>query len=220
VNELRNGLPPLPELFKHLPIDDRGYPVPWFVCKVDGKWDFRMASAQKRELAVKERRCWRCGFGLGAELAFVIGPMCAVNRNTSEPACHRACAEFAVQACPFMVRPATRYREANIPAGATKHFGGLPGNPGAACIWITRSFRTYNVPGGWLIRIGAPLEVQWGCEGKRATRAQLLAAMEARLPALQELAAMQGPEAEAALAAQLEQVQAYLPAAVSAVAAP
>jgi hypothetical protein len=40
------------------------------------------------------------------------------------------------------------------------------------------------------------------------------------LPALQELAAMQGPEAEAALAAQLEQVQAYLPAAVSAVAAP
>lgn len=212
MTELRKGLPALPKLFEHLPIDDRGYPVPWFVCKVDGKWDFRMADARKRDRAVKERLCWLCGIGIGQDLAFVIGPMCAVNRNTSEPACHRACAEFAVKACPFMVRPAAQYREANIPAEAKKHYGGLPGNPGAVCIWITRTFKTYDVPGGWLIRIGDPVEVQWWCEGARATRQQILDSFDRRLPALIEIASEQGPMAEEALAAQVQALMPLLPA--------
>jgi hypothetical protein len=212
MTELRKGLPPLPQTFKHLPIDDRGYPVPWFVCKVDGKWDFRVADSRKRELAVKERRCWLCGLGIGSDLAFVIGPMCAVNRNTSEPPCHRACAEFAAQACPFMVRPAAQYRTANLPAGSKGHYGGLPGNPGAVCIWITRTFKTYDVPGGWLVRIGDPIEVQWWAEGQRATRAQILESFENRLPLLKEVAAEEGPLAEEALARQVEATMALLPA--------
>jgi len=212
MSELRRGLPPLPKLFEHLPIDERGYPVPWFVSKVDGKFDFRFADAAKRERAVKERRCWLCGVGIGQNLAFVIGPMCAVNRNTSEPPCHKACAEFAVQACPFMVLPSAKYRDAGKEELSVKsHFGALPGNPGAVCIWITRSFKTYDVPGGWLIRIGEPVEVSWWCEGVSATRRQILDSFERRLPALQELAAAQGPAAEEELEAMVKKAKTYLP---------
>ena len=39
---LCKDLPPLPRRFLGLPIDDRGYPVPWFVHWVDGKPDFRL----------------------------------------------------------------------------------------------------------------------------------------------------------------------------------
>lgn len=216
MNELRRGLPPLPRLFEHLPIDERGYPVPWFVCKVDGKWDFRVADAEKRRRAVRDRLCWLCGVGAGKELAFVIGPMCAVNRNTSEPGCHLACAEFAAQACPFMVRPAAQYRSANMPEEAKAHIGGLPGNPGAVCIWITRTFHPYYVPGGenddWLIRLGDPVRVLWYAEGKLATRQQILDSFERRLPALKEIASQQGPDAEEALQAQVERTMALLPA--------
>lgn len=88
---LRRGLPPLPDRIKALPIDARGYPIPWFVASVDGK--------------------------LGRHLSFVIGPMSAINRNTSEPGCHRDCAQFAVRACPlFLVLPDAQYRTGNLPS--------------------------------------------------------------------------------------------------------
>ena len=34
----------------------------------------------KREQSVKEKRCWICGDKRGKYGAFVIGPMCAINR--------------------------------------------------------------------------------------------------------------------------------------------
>lgn len=77
---------------------------------------------------------------------------------------------------------------------------------------ITRTFTTYDVPGGWLIRIGNPVEVQWWCEGARATRQQILDSFDRRLPALKEIAAEQGPMAEEALAVLVQAVMPLLPA--------
>jgi hypothetical protein len=213
MTELRRGLPPLPDLIKHLPIDERGYPVPWFVCRVEGKWDFRFADAAKRVRAVKRRVCWICGVGIGADLAFVIGPMCAVNRNTSEPACHRACAEFAVRACPFIVRPAAQYRDANMPAAARPIEGAIGGNPGVVAIWITRKFKPYRAPGGdWLIRIGDPVEVTWWREGRSAARAEILESFNDRLPTLRAMARDEGPVAEDYLRECVRDAMRYVPA--------
>lgn len=211
MNALRKGLPPLPEKMLDLPLDPRGYPIPWFVGSVDGKRDFRVADQSKRVLAVRDRLCWICGGKLGRYLAFVIGPMCAVNRNTSEPPSHRECAIFAATACPFLILPKSDYRKP--PEGGTQLPHALPGNPGVCCVWITTSYKPYRVDGSWLIRIGPVEEALWYAEGKLAGRTQILDSLERRLPALQEIAGQEGPEAQAALAAQVAETMKLLPAA-------
>lgn len=212
MTELRRGLPPLPDRIKRLPIDARGYPIPWFVAEVDGKRDFRIADQNKRVRAANQRLCWLCGEKLGRYMAFVIGPMCAVNRNTSEPPCHRDCAEFAVQACPFLMLPKAEYRTANLPAEGSHLPHALPGNPGAACIWITESFKPYRTSGSWLIEIGAPVEVTWWAEGKPATREAILDCFDRRLPLLAQMAKEEGAAAEAHLQKLVDRTMTLLPA--------
>jgi len=211
MTELRKTLPPLPDRIKTLPLDPRGYPIPWFVGEVDGKRDFRVANQAKRVLAVKKSLCWICGDKLGRHLAFVIGPMCAVNRNTSEPPSHRECAIFAAMACPFLILPKSDYRKP--PEGGARLPHALPGNPGACCVWITNSYSPYRAEDSWLIRIGAPLETLWFAEGRPATREQILESLERRLPALQAIADEEGPAAQAALARQVNATLQLLPAA-------
>src|SRR4030095_12652609 len=79
----------MPSRMAKLPRDARGYPVPRFVSWYDGKPDFRIADTRYLEHCFRARTCWLCGELLGRYLAFVIGPMCAVNRTTAEPPCHR-----------------------------------------------------------------------------------------------------------------------------------
>lgn len=110
----------IPDRIKRLPVDHRDFPVPWFVQWFDdgkpsdfgiGTADFRVIDARKIGVAIRERRCWVCGDRLGVHLAFLIGPMCAVNRVISEPPSHRECAEFSAQTCPFLSRPRMRRNE-------------------------------------------------------------------------------------------------------------
>jgi len=176
--------------------------------------DFRLASSAKRVHAVKHRLCWICGQTLGRYLAFTVGPMCAVNLNTSEPPSHRECAEFAAKACPFLTLPDSMYRDKNLPEDAKSMPHLLAGNPGGAVVWVTRSFEPYRVPGSpgaWLIRIGPAVEVQWWVRGHLASRAEALALLEARLPLLEQIAAQEGPDALAALAGMVTACKRWLP---------
>jgi hypothetical protein len=194
---------------KALPIDHRGYPIPHFVATLDdGTRDFRAADGAKRAKCVRDRLCWVCGQKLGRYLAFTIGGMCAVNRNTSEPPSHRECALFSVQACPFMTLPKSDNRAPL--EGAEYPPGSLTGNPGACAVWITESYRPYRAGNTFLIRIGDPVEVLWYAEGKPATRAQIMESMERRLPLLRKIAIEDGQEAD--LDAAVERAMAYLPA--------
>jgi hypothetical protein len=106
VNELNAKLLALadqiPERMRRLPIDERGWLVPWFVAWVDGKPDHRAMDGAKLRDAIKRRLCWNCGQPLGARGAFVLGPMCAVNRTNAEPPNHYECARFAAIACPHL----------------------------------------------------------------------------------------------------------------------
>ncbi|MGH8665352.1 MAG: hypothetical protein ACREUX_13910 [Burkholderiales bacterium] len=214
---LRKGLPPLPDRIKALPIDSRGYPIPWFVAEIEpGVRDFRFADRHKRVIAARDRRCWVCSDKLGRYLAFVIGPMCAINRNTSEPACHRECAEFAVRACPFMLLPQAQYRKANAPDSMQKPIGFLDGNPGCMCIWITTDFKPYRAGPNrddWLILIGNPIECLWYAGGELATRKAVLESIERRLPLLREVAEQHdGPEGVALLEQLRDRALALVPA--------
>ena len=48
VPQLRAELEPLPPRMQTLSIDERGYPVPWFVDWVEGRPEFRAMNPQKR----------------------------------------------------------------------------------------------------------------------------------------------------------------------------
>ena len=90
----------LPDRIKRLPIDEEGFPVPYFVPYVNGRPEFRGFDGEKLGICVRQKRCWLCGEPLGKFMVFVIGPMCAVNRTSAEPPSHRDCPQFAVRACP------------------------------------------------------------------------------------------------------------------------
>ena len=65
----------LPARMRTLPRDKHGRPVPWFVERVDGEFDFRVMSADHLRQAVRYRLRWVCGKPMSAWSAFVLGPM-------------------------------------------------------------------------------------------------------------------------------------------------
>lgn len=175
MNALREGLPMVPGRMRALPIDDRGYPVPYFVAWVDGKPDHRIMDTSKLPRAVKFGLCWMCGQQLGRFKSFCIGPMCSITRTISEPPSHLECLRFAARACPWMTRPHAKRREANLPAEVIEPAGeGIRRNPGAVCIWTTLRFKAWCPEGGGvLFQIGDPEHTEWYAEGRAATRAEV-----------------------------------------------
>lgn len=192
---------PMPERMRKLPLDHRGYPVPKFVSWIDGKADFRVVDHRWFHRAWHNRLCWLCGEPLGVNLAFVIGPMCAINRTTAEPPSHLDCARFAVQACPFMTHPNRKRDETNLPEGCSEPGGEMiTRNPGVALIWMTRSYQPFSAPnGGVLFRIGPVISTEWWARGRRATRAEIMESIDTGLPLLRKIAKDDGPKAEAQL---------------------
>ena len=74
--------------------------------------------------------------------------------------------------------PEERHAAAGIP---------IDRNPGVICLWITRSFAPFQAYGGnagVLFRLGTPVETLWFCEGRAATREEVLTSMESGLPLL------------------------------------
>jgi hypothetical protein len=192
----------IPKRIQALPIDKKGRPVPWFVYWKDGEPDFRVVAPGKIALATLQRKCWVCGEKLGTYLAFVIGPMCAVNRVSSEPPSHRECAIFSAQACPFLTTPRMHRNEKDLPEDMTlyKNTAGFanPRNPGVALVWITNRFTPFNIQKpnpGVLFVLGDPLETLWYAEGREATRQEILHSIYGGLPTLLEVAKQDGPAA-------------------------
>lgn len=209
----RPELPPLPPRLRRRPVQ-RGYPVPWFVARLDdGSYEFRVADGKKAAQAVKERRCWVCGDRLGGYLAFPIGPMCAITRTTAEPPSHRECALWSAQACPFLNQQMSRRREGGLPEAATAPAGEmLRRQAGAVAVWITRSYRLFgDGNGGVLFRVGDPLEVLWFSQGRPATRAEVQASIDGGYPSLLALAEQDGPKGMAALEAAVARALVLLP---------
>ena len=216
----------MPDRIRRLPVSPLGWPVPWFVTWFDrdgrpcddgeGICDFRVVNPAKIVTAVKKSRCWVCGEQMSAVYkAFVIGPMCAINKVISEPPSHRDCAIYAARVCPFLANPAMRRNDKNMQRGLDEPAGfGLKRNPGAVCVWITKDFRPFNpVMGqpGVLFSLGRPVEVMWFAEGKRATRKQVMDSIDSGYPTLVELAKQQGAEAVAALKTQREVAMVLVP---------
>lgn len=202
-----------PDRIKRRPTDLRGFPVPYFAVVIDGKPDFRMVTPEKRWDCFRRKQCWICGETLGRNLAFAIGPMCVVNRTTSEPAQHLECAQFAAKACPFLTNPDARRRTGGMPEHDRMPGEGLLRNPGAVAVYVTRSYKPFDAGNGYLFRLGDPTNVHWYTLGADATRQQIEDAMEAGLPAIMEIARSESPDAVTALNEYVADAKRWLPAA-------
>jgi len=183
----RPELTRLPPRLARLPLDSRGYPVPWFVHWIDGAPEFRLMDPAKWMRAVRERRCWVCGDTLGQYLTFVVGPMCGLNRTTSEPPCHRDCAEWSALNCPFLSRPHMKRREDELIEACKGNNAGdmIARNPGVTLLWTTKSYQVFDDGRGRpLIAMGPSLRVAWVAEGRNARLSEVVASVESGLPAL------------------------------------
>lgn len=171
---LRPDLPPLPEKMKGLPISGQGYPIPWFTPWRDGKPDLKIASIHKLIRAFRESRCWVSGvrYQLGQELAFIGGPMLVVNGISSEPPSYLECAQFAVQACPFLSKPQAK-RAASYGEGTENPPGEfIARNPGIACVVVSNDWNPTRYGSGILFKVNDIRRVEWWIEGRLATTSE------------------------------------------------
>lgn len=195
----------MPSRFRKLRVDKRGFPVPRFVQDVKGEPDFRVVNTTYLTLAIRHKLCWLCGEPLGRFQCFCIGPMCAINRVSSEPPSHKECAEFAVRACPFMVNPNRARNEHELPHNAQDAAGySIARNPGVTLLWVTEDYRTFKAPGGILIKIGDPVSTDWYARGRTATREEIIESITGGLPTLRAMARREGPDAMKALDEQVK----------------
>jgi hypothetical protein len=206
----------MPSRIAKLSISDQGFPIPWFVpLNRNGKPVPQAADPVKRMRAARVNLCWCCGEQLGRFKAFLIGPMCAVNRITAEPPSHLDCAEYAVKACPFMSKPNMR-RNPTVPEQGKQAPPGImiERNPGVVLLWITHDYRLVgDRRGGELFQIGQPVEVRFYREGRPAKRAEILESIETGMPILRDMARNDGREALADLELQYRKAMELVPTA-------
>ncbi|MBX9587865.1 MAG: hypothetical protein K2X43_01080 [Hyphomonadaceae bacterium] len=179
----------------------RGFPIPWFVwVKPDGTPDFRVIREHGIAIAYKKQLCWVCGEKLGRYHAFVVGPMCGVNRVTSEPSCHRECGEYAAIACPFLTKPLAIRNERGLPESAGAAGQMIKRNPGAVLLWVQKEPpKPFRVDNGHLFRLSDPVELRCFSRSKPANIEDVLYSVRTGMPLLAAMAKKDGPQAERAL---------------------
>lgn len=195
---------PLPDRMARLPKDAIGRPVPWFVAWPDGVPDFRIARQEALVEALRFELCWVCGTRRGRHAAFLVGPMCAVNRTSSEPPSHLDCATYSAKACPFMANPGMHRRDVapeSVGASSLEPAGiMLRRNPGVGLVWSSKTWQAFRAPHpdgtpGLLFDLGEPTATAWWAQGRAATAQEVGAAISSGLPLLREQAAWDGPAA-------------------------
>jgi hypothetical protein len=191
----------IPRRIAKLPLDERGYPIPFFVAYGDdGKPDFRAMDADKWGRAVRDKLCWVCGEKLGRYKAFTLGPMCAINRTSGEPPSHRECAEFSARACPFLTNPSQKRNRKSFKGDVSPPGGEMISrNPGCVLVWVTESYTIINSETGPVVKIGEPSEITLWCEGRPAFRHEVVESIESGFPLLYDMAEKEGGKAIDAL---------------------
>jgi hypothetical protein len=203
---------PMPDRIKSLPRDRRGFPVPYFVEKIDGQWDFRVMRKDALMAGISKGSCWLCGQKLGRYRVFVLGPMCTVNRISAEPPSHADCATYAACACPFLTKPRMRYNTKDLPANGTNVEGFVDRNPGATALWVTDQGYRYN-PNIRLFEFGDPVRVEWWSKGRRATPEEAREAFDSGVTVFEGLLPKESDPAAARVELDrlIKRARAYLP---------
>ncbi|MGA0601436.1 hypothetical protein ACO2Q3_12100 [Caulobacter sp. KR2-114] len=203
----------MPARVARLPVDHRGFPVPWFVAWRDGAPQFPVIDAGKLALAWTAERCWVCGEALGAWRGWIVGPLSALEGATPEPPSHCDCAGFAVTACPHLASADARFAEnADAAPGHVAQANVSRLRTDATGIWVTRGrgATAMRAGGGVLFRLEPPQRLEWWARRRPATGQDVRAALDAALPVLRRTAEAEGRAA--ALEARMRWLQRWTPA--------
>jgi hypothetical protein len=163
-----------------LPKTDTGMPIPWFVAEQpDGKRDFRIVDSAKLGRAIAHNFCWICGRPMQRWKTFVMGPMCVIQRITTEPPSHADCAIYAARVCPFLGSPTFGRREVGLPHKIIeKTLEMADHNPGITCLWTTAAYHQY----GNFFHPADTSQLAWYRERRVATESEIVEALiDARL---------------------------------------
>lgn len=106
----------IPPFLSHLPVDPRGYVIPFFVAYVDGKPDFRLLDQQKQHYCIEKKLCSICGKKIkDNRFWFISGPIGFHNRVSSDPGMHERCARYSLKVCPHLYFHKADRRDSNLP---------------------------------------------------------------------------------------------------------
>ncbi|MFN9925388.1 MAG: hypothetical protein ACK53I_00440 [Phenylobacterium sp.] len=206
--------PNAPPAIARLPVDHRGFPVPFFAARIHGKPDHRVVDPTRVGPAIARNLCWICADPLSDDRAYVMGPLAAFNRVTAEPAGHWDCGCFAASACPFLTQPRMRRSHKGLEAVELTPPGGMvQHNPGVCVVWATTDFKpTLHRDGKTrLFALGEPTRVAWYAEGRAATRSEVTDALEDIFADYRPKVAAAGPEAKEQFAAYQARILALAP---------
>lgn len=149
-----------PESFAQLPRTEHGIPIPFFVAKIDGKYDLRFADHRKPMICAKRRLCWVCGKPLDYFCAFIGGPISAESLRFADGPMHLECAEFSLRYCPFLSTPNLQYSERSIPSGIAPVTGHSPVKPERHSLTISAGFTIVRVSENEIHFIAGPVQKQ------------------------------------------------------------
>lgn len=160
----------MPPQIAALERDERGYPIPFFVARPEGRPpDLRFSDVTKPLACHRTGVCWVCGRprdGLTGQ-AFVLGPMATINRVTTEGPCHEECAAYSALVCPAlngeMVRRTRKATDGVILAPP----GGAEELPQVVCVYVCRSYHVETYAGHLYFRLGKCLRTTWFAAGLR-----------------------------------------------------
>lgn len=193
----------IPERMRHLPRDERGYPVPFIVLRdTTGRAHFTVNDEALRLRCFAEDLCGICGTKLFRGRWFIGGPLSAMDPNGVfvDPPMHAECARFSLQACPYLAGERWRGTVAgkSFPAeerdkmqAALVEYTMLPGRPDLfLAIMATEQRLTGHGMQTW-IRPKRPYRcVEYWRHGQRLAvhlgKAMTRAALEARVRELSE----------------------------------
>jgi len=204
----------MPDRIARLDRDARGFPVPEFAMWFDDVPDFRVIKPGYVRKCIIKNNCWICGERLGVRKAFVIGPMCCINRISAEPPSHRDCALFAAKNCPFLSMPLARRNDRDLPVERSAPGTMILRNPGVCAVWMTKRYDVMRVDNGILLQIGEPELIEFYAQGRIATRAEVDHSVSTGLPILEAEARRESPDAWRELGKMQRQFETLLKSAV------
>jgi hypothetical protein len=103
----------LPPRMRSLPVHE-GWPVPFFVARINGVPDLRVADPRKGKICGMRRVCWVCGKPLANVITFIGGPLSCKNLTFSDGPMHEECSTFALQVCPYLAVTSRDRRDDDI----------------------------------------------------------------------------------------------------------
>lgn len=127
---------PMPERIAALPLDPRGFPVPYIVLRDEhGAPHLGANDLLLVDQVIRERRCHVCGEPLEARVWFVGGPASALLNGAhsvyADGPLHHECLRYSMQVCPYLahrtVRPMGDASRARLAGKVTIVESDLPG---------------------------------------------------------------------------------------------